>query len=200
MVTFAGLFNLLSAQDLIVTDKSLVLVYNLPENYFYVQINGKDKQQTERQTFFIIDNRPVQILAVNTSKFMSEKTSSFTPPEVLTKYVGWESDYIKANLFPSLQCKTEKMKSAKGRDLIFWTYDMPIDQYDQKNDSTRKQSVRKQLFVLTLAKDYVVGINTPLMLHDNYDESKQFLLTNIDGIVEQDKEIDVNELNRELNR
>ena len=51
--------NIIGAQDLIGTPTSLIIVYNYPGNYFYLQLNGQDKRKTENENVFLIDNRLV---------------------------------------------------------------------------------------------------------------------------------------------
>ncbi len=62
--------KIVGAQDLIGTPKSLILVYNYPGNYFYLQLNGEDKRKTENENVFVIDNELVQVKTLHKDKFI----------------------------------------------------------------------------------------------------------------------------------
>ena len=100
----------------------------------------------------------------------------------------------------SIHSKLEFFKTNNGRDFGLWIYDMPVVSKAVTTDTTRTTPVQKQVFVLTRVKDYLVGINCPLLETDNSDTIKSYLIANIDGIVESDKEIDVEELNKQVNK
>jgi len=56
------------------------------------------------------------------------------------------------------------------------------------------------MFILTMVKGYVFGINTPLFESDQFESNKQYLLKNIDHIVVADKEINLEELYKKLSQ
>lgn len=186
-----------SAQGLIGTPTSLILVYNYPETYFYMEIKGSDKRTTEKPNVFIIDNRLIQVMSVKYDKFLSgkQKTSSI---EIIREYINWELKYMEENLSLKVNNNLEFLKTAKGRDIAFWSYDMPAVGQETKTDATTTPT-QKQLFVITRIKDYVVGINVPIFESDQYETTRNYLIANIDNIVESKKEIDMNELNKQIN-
>ena len=189
-----------NAQRLLGTPKSLILVYNYPNNHFYIEINGVEKSKTDRENVFIIDNRPIQILALNKSKFLKDTVLEFSSIDLMKIYINWEIDYIENNLFKNTNNKYEFLKTKKGRDIAFWTYDMPTGEPEIVTDSTRKTPTLKQMFVITRTKDFIVGLNSPLFGNEKYDEIKEYLITNIDGLVESDNEIDIYELDKQVNK
>jgi hypothetical protein len=196
-IFYSGLTN---AQRLLGTPKSLILVYNYPNNHFYIEINGVEKSKTDRENVFIIDNRPIQILALNKSKFLKDTVLEFSSIDLMKIYINWEIDYIENNLFKNTNNKYEFLKTKKGRDIAFWTYDMPTGEPEIVTDSTRKTPTLKQMFVITRTKDFIVGLNSPLFGNEKYDEIKEYLITNIDGLVESDNEIDIYELDKQVNK
>ncbi|HOJ23785.1 MAG TPA: hypothetical protein PK081_00800 [Bacteroidales bacterium] len=191
--------NLLS-QGLIGTPTSLVIVYNYPENYFYVSLDGKDKRKTVQENVFIIDNKLVQVRALNKSKFLSDELKSQSQKDILLEYIKWESDYIQNTFNFNINSKIETLVTKTGKEVIFWTYDMPIGEPIVKTDSTITTPTQKQMFILTMVKDYVFGINTPLFESDQFESNKQYLLDNIDHIVVEDKEINLEELYKKLSQ
>jgi len=191
-------FNLMS-QGLIGTSTSLILVYNNPSNYFYIQLDGVDKKKTEQPTVFILDNKAVQVLALNKNKFLPPNSRSRSQKDIIKDYIKWESDYIKESFKWDINNNTETLKTKSDIDVVFWTYDMPTGE-EVVTDSTRTTPTQKQMFILRLVKDYIVGINTPLFDSDQYEINKAYLLKNIDNIVISEKEIDLDELNGQVNK
>jgi hypothetical protein len=115
-------------------------------------------------------------------------------------YIDWEKSYLEETFSFNINSKVEFLKSTKGRDIAFWTYDMPLEEPKQTTDSTITTPTQKQIFVLARIKDYLVGINSPLFEKDKFDTIKNYLVTNIDGIVESKDEIDVEALYKQLNK
>lgn len=192
--------NIISAQDLIGSPTSLILVYNYTGNYFYIQLNGQDKKKTENENVFVIDNRLVQVKTLNKTKFIKDTKQDLSFVDFINAYINWEKSYIEETFSFDTKSKVEFLKTAKGQDIAFWTYDMPLNNNKQKTDSTVTTPSQKQIFVLTRVKDYLVGINSPLFENDNFSSTKSYLISNSDGIVESKTEIDVEALNRKINK
>jgi len=188
-----------NAQGVIGTPNSLILVCNYPNNYFYFQVNGKDKHYTEKDGVFIIDKKLVQIMAAHKSKFIEDTNKILSNKEFIEKYIKWEIGYIESSFSFNVKSQTEFLRSAEGKEIAFWTYEMPISKPEVKTDSISTLSTQKQMFVLTKAKDFVVGIYSPLFRESEFNSIKKYLLENIDGLVEFDKLIDIEELNKQVN-
>jgi hypothetical protein len=186
-------------QGIIRTPKSLILVYNYPNNYFYIQVNGKDINITEKHGVLMIDKQLIQILAAHKSKFVEDTNKILSNKEFIEKYIKWEIDYIESSFSYNAKSKIEFLRSAGGKEIAFWTYEMPISNSEAKTDSSFTPSTQEQMFVLTKAKDFVVGIYSPLLRGSDLNKIKSYLLENIDGLVEYDKFIDPNELNKQIN-
>jgi uncharacterized protein YfkK (UPF0435 family) len=120
--------------------------------------------------------------------------------DFINYYVNWEKSYLEKTFSFNVNSKVEFMKSEKGRDIGFWTYNMPLGKPKEVTDSTIKTPTQKQIFVLTRIKDYLVGINIALFEAEKFNEIKNYLITSIDGIVESKNEIDVEELNKRVNK
>ena len=192
--------NLLPARDLIGTPTSLIIVYNYDDAHFYLQLKGSDKQKTENENIYIIDNQLVQVKILNKYKFCKNTKQELSFNDFITTYVDWEKNFQEEQFAMSIHSKLEFFKTNNGRDFGLWIYDMPVVSKAVMTDTTRTTPVQKQVFVLTRVKDYLVGINCPLLETDNSDTIKSYLIANIDGIVESDKEIDVEELNKQVNK
>ena len=188
----------LNAQGIIGTPNSLILVYNYPDNHFYIEIEGKDKRKTEQENAFIIDNKVVLINVINIKKFYNGKSKK-SSNDIIQKYIDWESDYLKESFGFEVNGNIDFLKSEKGKEIAYWTYDMETKEPEKNSDSTITTSVSKQMFVITRSKDYVIGIYTPFLEDQVYNEIKEYLIKNIDGLVESDKEIDIEDLNKRVN-
>ena len=100
-----------------------------------------------------------------------------------------------------IKSNVEYLKSKDGRDIAVWIYDMPKEKKKKKKleDNTEEFSVEKQVFAISLIKDCIVGISTPLFKEKDLNETKEKLLNNINSIVEKEEEIDVERLENQLN-
>ena len=192
--------NLVPARDLIGTPTDLIIVYNYEDAHFYLQLKGTDKQKTGQENVFLIDNQLVQVKTLNKNKFCKNTKQELSFNDFITTYVDWEKNFQEEQFAMSIHSKLEFFKTNNGRDFGLWIYDMPLVSKAVTTDTTRTTPVQKQVFVLTRVKDYLVGINCPLLETDNSDTIKSYLIANIDGIVESDKEIDVEELNKQVNK
>lgn len=69
-----------------------------------------------------------------------------------------------------------------------------------RTETTIATPTQKQMFVLKLVKDYVVGLNIPLLDAADFNANKAFLIAGINSIVESDKEINAEDLNKKVNK
>ena len=192
--------NMLTAQDLIGTPTGLIIVYNYEDAHFYLQLQGTDKQKTGQENVFLIDNQLVQVKTLNKYKFCKNTKPELSFNDFIATYVDWEKSFQEEQFSTPIHSKLEFSKTNNGRDFGLWIYDMPVVSKAITTDTTRTTPVKKQMFVLTRVKDYLVGINCPLLETDNSETIKSYLITNIGGIVESDKEINVEELNKQVNK
>ena len=153
-----------------------------------------------KKNIFIIDNRLVQVLALHKNKFLAGEMEPVSETDILENYAKWESDYIRNVLKLDIKGQTEVVNTTGGKKALLWSYDMPVTSEETRTDSTVTNPTRKQMFVLRLVKNYVAGIGCPLFDDKGYDENKEFLIGNIDGIVEAEGEIDAKELYEKFNR
>ena len=118
--------NMLSAQDLIGTPTSLIMVYNYEDTHFYLQLKGTDKQKTGQENVFLIDNQLVQVKTLNKSKFTQSTKQDLSFVDFITTFVDWEKSFQEKQFSMSIHSKLDFLRTSKGRDIGFWTYDMPV--------------------------------------------------------------------------
>jgi hypothetical protein len=189
----------LFSQVLIGTPKSLILLYNYSNSHFYLEIPAIKKEKTQQPNVFLLDNKVVQVKTISKLKFLALESKSHTNREIIQEYIKWEADYLKSALNFNIGSKTEVIKTDKGEEVIFWTYDMPMNQAN-RTETTIATPTQKQMFVLKLVKDYVVGLNIPLLDAADFNANKAFLIAGINSIVESDKEINAEDLNKKVNK
>jgi hypothetical protein len=191
--------QIVSSKESIGTPNSIILVCNYPNNYFYIRVKGKDIYYTEKDGVYIIDNKLIQIMAARKSKFLEDTNEILSSKEFIEKYIKWEIGSIESNFSHNANSKIEFLRSASGKEVALWSYDLPILDPESKMNSDTTFTLQKQMFVLTKLKDFVVGIYSPLFLESQYNLNKTYLLENIDGLEECDKFIDIEELNKLVN-
>jgi len=97
--------NMLTAQELIGTQGSLIIVYNYEDAHFYLQLKGSDKQKTEQENIFIIDNQLVQVKTLNKYKFCKNTNQDLSFNDFITTYVDWEKSYLEEQYSMSIHSK-----------------------------------------------------------------------------------------------
>jgi sporulation protein YlmC with PRC-barrel domain len=123
-------------------------------------------------------------------RFIKNKNDDLSFAVFIKNYVNSENNYAKHKFSKISNSKLEILKSKKGRDIGFWTYDVILNQQKGTKDSILINPTKKQLFVFTRVKKYMIGINCPLHDTTKFDTFKNYLITNIDGIVESPNKID----------
>ena len=192
--------SMLRAQDLVSTPTSLIVIFNYPGNYFYLELEGKDKHKTLKKNVFYIDSQLIQVKALIQTQFIKDKNDDLPFSVFIKNYVSSENDFAKHKFSNITNSKLEILKSGKGRDIGFWTYDVISNQQKGKTDSILINQAKKQLFIFTRVKKYLVGINCPLHDTTKFDYLKNYLIANIDGIVESPDKIDGIKLYYEKNK
>ena len=81
--------NLITAQVVIETENNLILVYNNPDNHFYIEIEGDEIIKTDYNSIFVVDKRLVQINVVNINKFVEGTAKSLSQIETINQYIHW---------------------------------------------------------------------------------------------------------------
>jgi len=194
------IFKFAYTQEVIGTPKGFAVAYNLPDHYFYLQLNGVDKRETDKAGVYVVDGKAIQILVVNKKAFMDSTAENVHFVRFISRYISWESAYIKQNFGLDLKYDLEIMKSPKGKDLAFWSYNAPLSEPTIAKDGKQTSATITQLFVLTRYKDYMIGISAPLFEPLKFEDLKNYLIECADSRIDSPLEIDVLNLGQILNR
>jgi hypothetical protein len=163
-------------------------------------LEGKDKHKTLKKNIFYIDSNLIQVKALIQTQFIKNKNEDLSFADFVKNYVSSEKDYAERKYSNISNSKLEVLKSKKGRDIGFWTYDILLNQQKKKTGSTIINPTKKQLFVFTRVKKYLVGINCPLHDTAKFDTLKNYLIASIDEIVESPNKIDGIKLYHQRNK
>lgn len=189
-----------NSQSIVGTPNSMYLVYNNPNSYFYLKIDGKEKSSTEIENMYQVDNKIVQLLTVKKSDFMTIKSTIQKRDDILMQYYRFEKEYLDTIFQKQITFTVEMRKTSKGRDYIFWTYHSLLPQDTIATDSTRTIPIDKQLYVATEVGSTIVGASTAFFKGEsNLEELKQFLFNIMESITISPKRIDVYDLNKRVN-
>lgn len=205
MKTFLWLISLfistvVNAQGYIISPEGMILVFNFQNNHFHIELKGEEIFETETENVFVIDDKLVQVLTLPRYKFLNDTTQRLSDSEFISKYIGWETDYLKTTFYESFIDSLDFHKTNNGKEFAFWRYDMPFVEPEQRTDSTVTVSSQKQLFAITKIKDRVVGVHSPLFETNQYGIVKNYLFDCIESIVKSEKPIDLEELNKQINK
>ncbi|MGA3014615.1 MAG: hypothetical protein ABSD71_11365 [Bacteroidales bacterium] len=199
LLIFLAIYTYSSAQELVGTKESLILIYNYPGTYFYIELKGQSREKTDKSNCFLIDNKVVQIYTANKNRFAGTQPENLTDIDFQLKYIKWEIDSLQNIFHFNANSKVELKTSKKGKSFAFWTYDAPVGDSPEKTASNKAVPTQSQLFVLFLVKDYIVGLNAPLYDKADFDFLKDYLIKTVDRVVEAPNKIDSKELFKRLN-
>src|SRR5438552_13024845 len=158
LLLFAGLFGAVgqaqtSEVSSMKTLHGYILIWNKPNNYFTIEITGKDiKPGDTAFVSFDVDGRFLQIQSLPNSNFLGQtKVDRGDGWAILAAHRDWESAYIEQNLKQKLKFESSKIKLADGKPGLMWSYEMPPG---------FGGSVQKQLYLTTLNGENVILLNS----------------------------------------
>lgn len=184
MTLLLGIASLFNPEGIIGTHKGMILVYNYPDNYFYLELQGEELYTTDRENLFVIDNKYIQVITLHQSVILDGKHMENTR-DLLTHFVQWEESYQQQEQGVEIQSVLEFWESPQGKEIVFWKYSLP-----ERNPQGAKDPLM-QLQVITQSKDYIVALNIPVFDLSRFDEIKEYLFSTIASLMEDQREIDL---------
>ncbi|MEO8588405.1 MAG: hypothetical protein ABI432_03475 [Flavobacteriales bacterium] len=140
---------------------------NTPDLNFLVRLEGDSIMPTDHPTIVAVDGTPVQIAVIATSKF----TMATAPKKMLEDFFAYESGYMRETMSKDLAFHQEMLRLENKQDALFWSYDMPkLEAVDPAREATG------HLFLNTICKDYMIGLNIVLFAEDDPKKQKARLL------------------------
>jgi uncharacterized protein involved in high-affinity Fe2+ transport len=147
-----------------------VLVWNQPNNYYVLEINGKDVRQTSTERkFFSVDGMFLQIVdAAIGDVVQAAQRQKMNEREILEAHRDWEAKFMEGEYKAKLKVEHSWQKLNNGKDALLWHASLP---------ETATGNVKKQVYLSVVQGDYVLMLGGAVT--DTYGERvTQLLLLN----------------------
>jgi hypothetical protein len=175
---------------LVRTADGVLLVWNQPDNYFTLEIKGKLIQPLPQNAmWFKVDGKFFQLMMAAKSGLKPDAAGDKAFAEAHAKS---ESDHIGGLMQRKLDVKTSWTKLADGADALLWSFDMP--------KISDKQTVLKQLYISTLKRNHVIGINVPVEPGDDEKRLWQMITDSINTLKPRDKPLKLEDATKQVSR
>ena len=151
------------------TPAGAILVWNQADNYFTLDINGKEvlPNNSGDDVMFKVDGLFLQIQAAAFSEIFKESSAKGKTAEaILLAHRDWELQYAEGVFSKKLIMQSSPVKLKNGNDALLWSYDMPADM---------KVDAKKQMFLATVHNEFVVVLNSAVLDTTKEEEIKQLL-------------------------
>ena len=176
---------------LIKTADGVLVVSNEPGSFYTLEIKGKSiKPIPDRPFWFTVDGKFLQVVNAEKAQFLKDAADKrLDDKAILSAHRKWESDYISETLGAKLNINSEWLKLSNGMTAIAWNYDMP--------HVADKQTAKRQLYLIVVKGDRVIGLNT-VVEEDGQDKIlQQFLIDTMNTFKPRDAPLNL-ERAREL--
>ncbi len=170
------------------TPAGAIVVWNQTDNYFTLEINGKDvlPNNSTNDVMFKVDGLFLQVQAAAFSEIFNESDAKGkTAESILLAHRDWESKYAEGIFSTKLRVQSAPVKLKNGNDALLWSYDMPAGV---------KADARKQMFLTTIHNDFVVILNSAVTDTTKEEEIKQLLTKTIETMKVSQTPFDVEKL------
>jgi hypothetical protein len=170
------------------TPAGAILVWNQADNYFTLDINGKEvlPNNSTNDVMFKVDGLFLQVQAAAFSEIFKESSAKGkTAESILLAHRDWESEYAEGVFGKKLSVQSAPVKLKNGNDALFWSYDMPADV---------KADAKKQVFLTTIHNEFVVILNSAVLDTTQEAEIRQLLTKTLETMKVSQKPFDVEKL------
>jgi len=174
---------------LVKTADGVLLVWNQPDNYFTLEIKGKLIEPLQQNAlWFKVDGKFFQLLIAGKSDFKAPAKPD--DRSYLEAHAKWESDYLGGLMQRKLEIKSSPVKLSNGAEALTWSYDMP--------KLSDKQTVSKQLYITTVNRNHVFGINVPVEPGDDEKRLWQMITDAINTLKPSDKPLSLEAASKQV--
>jgi hypothetical protein len=174
------------------TPAGAILVWNQTDNYFTLDITGKEvlPNNATNDVMFKVDGLFLQVQSAAFSEIFKESSArGKTAEAILLAHRDWESQYAEGVFGKKLNVQSTPVKLKNGNDALLWSYDMPADM---------KVDAKKQVFLTTVHNEYVVALNSAVLDTTREQEIKQLLTKTLETMKVSEKSFDVDKLRESL--
>jgi hypothetical protein len=164
-----------------------LLVWNQPNNYYVLEIKGKDVRQTSTERkFFSVDGMFLQIVDAPVNDIIRAANGQKLPDKaVLEAHRNWEANFLEREYKEKLKIESSWQKLSNGKDALLWHAGVP---------ESAKTNVRKQVYLSLVQGDFVLMLGG--VVTDTIEDSstRQLLLNTIETLKTSDKPTDLQKM------
>lgn len=175
------------------TNTGILLVWNEKDNYYTLEINGKEVQQTSNERiFFAVDGKFLQVLTVTKKSFLDKSKKQPDEKSVLEAHRDWEINYLQDTYKDkNLKVESSWQKLSNGKEALLWQYETPL---------TAGGNIKKQMYLTVVKGDHVFMLNSGTT--DKIDETaiRAMLIGVMSTLQPNEKPIDLKEIQEKIRR
>jgi hypothetical protein len=177
--------------SLVAGKKRSMIAYAGKDHSFTMDITAKTAKTSDLPGFITIDGQIVQATLVPSQPAVDARQfTTAQEKDVLTKYMNYELAYYKKKLKQNYtQLETEWI-TVNDRLFLVWYFDMPKDY----------KLVSRQLYFSTLVDDQVLDLNAPVFKTEHFSHARGILNKLVNTLKTYDKNLDLEELKKELSK
>lgn len=188
--------SLLAAQEdgitALKTEGGVLLVWNQPNDYFTLEIFGKDIRplNASGRVFFSVDGIPFQIQSVPIGEFLKDAgRAESSTQSILAAHRNWESQYIESALGRKLDVRSSPVRLKGEREALFWKFDMPKG---ISNDAKQQQ------YLSAVNGPHVLLLNGVVTGGQKEETVRNLLVASMESLKRSQKPINLRELQETL--
>ena len=178
------------------TDAGILFVWNREGLHFTLAVKGNQIRHMESpdNILFTVDGRVFQIQSLPIGDFAPDaRKNKLDDKSILLAHRDWESAFLQNELLHSkITVRSSNEKLSGGADVLFWAYDLP--------DQFKNPDAKTQMYLSTVAKDYVILLNSVVSATGSEDSVRKFLLETIKTLKLSNDPFDVDKLQEAIRK
>ena len=110
------------------TEDGVLLVWNQPNNYFTLEVKGKNIRPLDstEHVFFNVDGLVLQVQSVAVDTFLKDTVKAEESPQaILEAHKDWETRFIQDSLHHKLHVHSSALWLKVGSEALLWKFEMP---------------------------------------------------------------------------
>lgn len=169
------------------TADGLLFIWNQPGLSFTISIKGNEIRPLDagQNIFFEVDGLLLQIQSLPITNFAADARKNHLSDEaILNAHRDWEVGFIENELLhQKISVKSSAEKLPNGTQALAWQYDLP--------EGLRNPDAHTQMYLVLIAKDYVILLNSVAKSASSEPAVQNFLRTNMSTLKISSERIDV---------
>lgn len=169
------------------TSSGHLLVWNQPNNYYILEIKGKEVRQTSTdRKIFSVDGMFLQIVDASTKDFLQAgERQKLDDKAILEAHRDWEAKFMEGEYKEKLEIESSWQKLTNGKDALLWQATVP---------ESAKSNVKKQAYLTVVQRDYVLMLGGAVTGITEESAVQKLLLNTIETLKTSNKPTDLQKL------